>query len=133
MNTKYMIFTGLIVLGSFTASAQKRNPPDPDAMAKRTVERMSLQLSLDKPAQDSLTIIYKDFYTQMEKSFKDGDREALKPLAEKRDERIKKILSPEQYAKYVKESEKRRTMQPERPRGPEKAGDKGEKFEEPHQ
>lgn len=133
MNTKYMIFTGLIVLGSFAAIAQKHNPPDPDAMAKRTVERMSLQLSLDKPAQDSLTIIYKDFYTQMEKSLKTGDRETLKPLAEKRDERIKKILSPEQYAKYLKDTEKRRSMRPERPQGPEKGGEKGEKPEEPHQ
>lgn len=133
MNTKYMIFTGLIVFGSFAASAQKRNPPDPDAMAKRTVERMTVLLSLDKPVQDSLTTIYKDFYAQMEKSFKDGDRGALKPLAEKRDERIKKILSPEQYAKYLKDNEKRRAMRPERPQGPGNDGGKGEKLEEPHQ
>jgi Spy/CpxP family protein refolding chaperone len=133
MNAKCLITIGLMFAGSFATMAQKHTPPDPEAMAKRTVERMTQQLTLDKPAQDSLTAIYKDFYVQMDQRIKNGDREALKPLSVKRDERIKKVLTPEQYAKYLKETEKRRAMRPERPKGQGNDGEKGERREEPHQ
>jgi hypothetical protein len=90
-------------------------------MTKRAVDRMTQELKLEKPAQDSLTVIYKDFYTEMAKSYESNDRAKFKELSEKRDEKIKKILTPEQYAKF-KELKGKKPQRP-RPDGEKPEGD----------
>ncbi len=102
----------LLMLASGVVLAQRPQKPDPDAMTKRAVDRMTQELKLEKPAQDSLTVIYKDFYTEMAKSYESNDRAKFKELSEKRDEKIKKILTPEQNAKFKELKGKK----PQRPR-----------------
>jgi hypothetical protein len=75
---------------------------DPMEMAKKTVSKISEEITLQFVQQDSLTAIFTKFYSEMGKSRESGDYSAVKQLKSDRDAKVKAMLTPANYELYVK-------------------------------
>lgn len=111
------ITAGMALLMSSQLMAQDgpRQPlPVPERVA-RTIERLQPELNLTETQVKSITPIYTDYYTEMDKLRVGGERptpEARQKLIDTRDEKLKKILSEEQMNKLKELEEQMRQRRP---------------------
>lgn len=82
---------------------------------KATIERLTTELSLNKDQQTKLDSVFTNSYKQMEKMRADAqasgnrpDREAFQKMGTERDEKVKAILTEDQFKKYKEAQEKMR-------------------------
>jgi|GEM_PF-1571133 hypothetical protein len=72
------------------------------AMAKNTVSNISEEITLQFAQQDSLTVIFTNFYTAVSNNYETGDSSTMKQLKSDRDAKVKLLLSPKNYELYLK-------------------------------
>lgn len=91
---------------------------------KATIERLTTELSLNKDQQTKLDSVFTSSYKQMEKMRADAqasgnrpDREAFQKMSTERDEKVKGILTEDQFKKYKEAQEKMRQNGGNRGRG----------------
>lgn len=109
---------------AFMVSAQRPGGRGMSAeeRAKR-YEELKKELSLNDQQVDSLKAIDQEFFTKMrdvrEKNGNDREknREEMRSLMDKRGERVKTVLTDEQYTKYQKIESERRQRGPGRQGG----------------
>ncbi len=102
-------------------------PPSAEERVKHVSERMEKELKLTAAQKDKLAAAYKDFFAEIEKQrSKDGkpqppppppppvSKEVADKLSKVRDEKIKSVLSADQFKKYA---EIEKTMRPPMPPG----------------
>lgn len=100
----------VILIGSISLKAQRPDRPnmDPKEMANRTVSELTQQVKLSPAVQDSLKVAFVAFYDDMRKERESGNRPDREKFEVKRDTRIKKFLTDDQYKAYQKFMEERR-------------------------
>ena len=103
-----------------------RKPPSPEERVKRVSEKMEKELKLTAAQKSKLAAAYKDFFIEIENQrAKEGkpatppppppvNKEVADKLSKVRDEKIKSVLSAEQFKKYT---EIEKTMRPPIPPG----------------
>jgi periplasmic protein CpxP/Spy len=116
--------TGLVLLAllAFTVVtfAQNRGSGnfDPKEMAKRQTEQLTEELDLNKDQQKKVLELNEKYSEKMSAMFQDmrsggGDREAMREkmgkMREEQNKEMKKILTEDQYKKYEKYLEERRS------------------------
>lgn len=112
MKKVMMLVAMVIMMVAVDASAQQRGPGQRGRMleqnAQQQIERMVKKLDLSKQQADQLEHLYDERAKQMESARKQckGDREAMRRQMEQTnlafENRMKGILSPEQYKDYEK-------------------------------
>jgi Skp family chaperone for outer membrane proteins len=114
---KFLVF-GCMFMFAFMASAQNRGSGrGPGDMEKR-YEELKKNLNLNDQQVDSLKVIDQEFFTKMreqrEKKGNDREkgREEMRKMGEQRDERVKTILTEEQFTKYKELENQRRQRGP---------------------
>lgn len=82
---------------------------------KATIERLTTELSLNKDQQTKLDSVFTNSYKAMEKMRADAqasgtrpDREVFQKFNTERDEKVKGILTEDQFKKYKEAQEKMR-------------------------
>jgi periplasmic protein CpxP/Spy len=82
---------------------------------KATIERLTTELSLNKDQQTKLDSVFTNSYKAMEKMRADAqasgnrpDREVFQKMSTERDEKVKAILTEDQFKKYKEAQEKMR-------------------------
>lgn len=115
---KKILVLGCLFMFAFMVSAQNRGGGQgPGDMDKR-YEELKKKLSLNDQQVDSLKVIDQEFFTKMrEQREKNGGdrekgREEMKKMGEQRDERVKTILTDEQFTKYKEMENQRRQRGP---------------------
>jgi periplasmic protein CpxP/Spy len=116
--------TGLVLLAllAFTVVtvAQNRGSGnfDPKEMAKRQTEQLTEELDLNKDQQKKVLELNEKYSEKMSAMFQDmrsggGDREAMREkmgkMREEQNKEMKKLLTEDQYKKYEKYLEERRS------------------------
>jgi hypothetical protein len=83
------------------------NPPSAEERMKKTEANVIKPLGLNTSQNEVVTKAYKDFYTEMDAMMKTQgnasgppDKSKTEPLRQKRDDKIKQVLTAEQYKKY---------------------------------
>ncbi|MCK7556415.1 hypothetical protein MKQ70_15885 [Chitinophaga sedimenti] len=112
-NKIIMMFMGLLLAGSFTASAQGPGGQRRTAeeRTKMQLDRMKEQLTLSAEQVTKLDTILLNNNKEMDKVFQSGqrpDRETMQKNREALNEKIKGVLTEEQYKKYQEEQAKMR-------------------------
>ena len=112
----FILFAG-VTLAHAQGNFQRRSPEE---RAKRVVDTLTTVFKLDKTHADQTDSVFVNFYRdadKMRESMQGGnfDREAFTKLMSDRDEKLKKVLSPEQFKKYKDEIEP--AMRPQRRQG----------------
>lgn len=80
-------------------------PPSAEEMVEKLMTDLSKEITLTDAEKSSLEEIFTDFHTEMEKMHKSGsrpDRSAMEKLESERDEKVKEVLSEENYEAYAK-------------------------------
>lgn len=97
----------------------KANPPSNEERLKTVQEKIIKPLSLNTTQSQTVNQAYKDFYTAVDnlrKARKDPqerlDKSKIQPLVKARDDKINKVLTKEQFAKYL---EVEKSLRPGRP------------------
>lgn len=90
------------------AQKEKSGPPSPDERMRQVEEKICKPLSLSAAPLEEVKKAFSVFYTEMDKLVKsEDDRQAppdkskVEPLEKARDEKIKQVLSDEQFKKYL--------------------------------
>ncbi|MGN6510557.1 MAG: hypothetical protein ACTHLD_13935 [Chitinophaga sp.] len=90
-------------------NGQRRTPEE---RAKMTVERLTKQLQLNNDQAVKLGTVYTEFYKDMQKKREEAqaggnrmDREAFQKMGNERDEKVKTVLTEEQFKKYKEQME----------------------------
>jgi len=83
------------------------NPPSAEERMKTTEAKVIKPLGLNASQNEVVTKAYKDFYTDVDAIAKTQgnqqgppDKSKVEPLRQKRDDRIKQVLTADQYKKY---------------------------------
>ena len=108
---KKIFIVSFMFLFAFVVSAQNRGGRGfSEADMEKRYEGMTKELHLNTQQLDSVKAIDKEFFAEVHKARESSgsNREAWRVLGEKRNERIKAVLTDEQYAGYQKMEEKRR-------------------------
>lgn len=119
---KKILIASCLFMFALVVSAQNRGGGPGGDMTKR-YEEMKKELSLNDQQVDSLKVIDQEFFTKMrEQREKNGDdrekgREEMQKMSEQRNERVKKILTDEQFTKYQEMESQRRQRGGGRPDG----------------
>ncbi|UYQ94364.1 hypothetical protein MKQ68_04580 [Chitinophaga horti] len=114
MKNKIMLFLGLLIAG-FVTTASAQGPGGQRRTAeertKMQLDRMKEQLSLTQDQVTKLDTILLNNNKEMDKIFQSGqrpDRETMQKNREAQNEKIKAVLTEEQYKKYQEEQQKMR-------------------------
>nr|WP_321406306.1 DUF4890 domain-containing protein [uncultured Carboxylicivirga sp.] len=109
---KKLILSAFLTI--FIASAsQAQNRPSPEERVKQQTEQMAKDLNLTEKQKEQVTELNKKFGEKMKKMRDEnqGDREkmreAMGAMRTERNTELKKILTDEQYKKYLELEEKR--------------------------
>lgn len=115
----------LLMLASTWLQAQRPNgpKPEPKEMAQQIASELSEELQLSFVVQDSIAATFTSFYTGMRQQQGSRDRKVVLALVSDRDAKVKTFLTDEQYKKYVKFMEKKRSER-RSPKG--KNGERGQ-------
>jgi len=99
-----------LFLGVVGVKAQMHEPPkfDPKEMASRTVNELSEKIKISATVQDSLKNTFINFFEEMDKGRKSGERPDMMKMEGKRDAKVKKFLTDEQYKVYQNFMEEKR-------------------------
>ena len=117
---KKQFITAALVLFVIVTKSQPPNPPKPPSIEERlrkTNEVLKNDVQVTTAQQTKLQTVFKDFFTQADKVHKNHPpppppppdpkvKEAMDKLVKDRDEKIKAILTEEQFKKF-KEAEKK--------------------------
>jgi hypothetical protein len=109
---KILIVVAILCFGFITnSSAQGRpgNPPSSEEILKRTMKELTKKIDFTEDEELSIKEIFTEFFENMDEMHKSGsrpDRTKMDELVNKRDEKVKIILSDEKYKKYSKIMEK---------------------------
>ena len=126
----------LLILGIIKAQpgqdGKPPKPPTPEERLKHVDEALNKELTLTTTQKEKVLAAYKAFFADIEKNkSKDGkqpppppppppvSKEVADKLSAERDAKIKAILTPEQYKKYV---EVAKTLRPKHPGMPGEGG-----------
>lgn len=110
----FMLFAGTMAVNAQDAP-QRRTAEE---RAKAAMEKVTPALQLDKTQEARTDSVFLDYYKAMDKlreSMQPGtppDRSVFEKVATDRDERLKKIFSPEQFQKFKADVEA--TLRPQR-------------------
>ena len=84
------------------------NPPSAEERMKNVETAIIKPLGLNTTQNDAVTKAYRDFFTDVEALMKSQnnaagppDRSKIEPYKQKRDDKIKQVLSADQYKKYL--------------------------------
>jgi hypothetical protein len=93
---------------------QDRQPMPVAERVNRTIERLKPELSLTDEQAKDLNPVYTEFYTEMDKARQGGNPtpETRQKIMASRDEKLKKILSEEQFKKLKELEEQMRQRRP---------------------
>ncbi|MBO9151565.1 hypothetical protein ACFOTA_05065 [Chitinophaga sp. GCM10012297] len=90
-------------------NGQRRTPEE---RVKMTVERLTTELQLNKEQAVKLDTVFTKFYKDMQKMREEAqagggrmDREAFQKLGGERDEKVKTVLTDDQFKKYKEQME----------------------------
>lgn len=99
-----------LFLGVVGVKAQMHEPQkfDPKEMASRTVSELGEKIKISTPVQDSLKNTLIKFFEEMDKGRKSGERPDMMKMEEKRDAKVKKFLTEEQFKVYQSFMEEKR-------------------------
>ena len=127
---KSIVVAAIFTLITNTAEAQKETRErkgdhkkeafDPNKMAERQTERLSEELSLNEATKLKVAEINKEYskkmakVAQVERERREKEREKLKSIHKEREDKLKKVLSKEEYAKYEKMKDSRKSQMVER-------------------
>ncbi|MCU4163686.1 Spy/CpxP family protein refolding chaperone [Carboxylicivirga caseinilyticus] len=107
-----------LILGAFltifiASASQAQNRPSPEERVKQQTEQMAKDLNLTEKQKEQVTELNKKFGEKMKKMRDENQgnrekmREAMGELRTERNTELKKILTDEQYKKYLELEEKR--------------------------
>lgn len=101
----------LLMLASAWLQAQRPNglKPEPKEMAQQIASELSEELQLSFAVQDSIATTFTSFYSDMRQQQGSRDRKVVLALVSDLDAKVKTFLTDEQYKKYVKFMEKKRS------------------------
>ena len=108
MKIKILFLSVFVFAAGMMAQAQRRTVEE---RVKRVTDTLTSVFKLEKTAQDQAGVVFTDFYKASDKlreSLPQGerpDRAQMEALATERDEKLKKILTEEQFKKYKDEIE----------------------------
>jgi hypothetical protein len=77
--------------------------PSAKEMAEKTVTELTEEITLTAEEKSSIENIFIDFFTEMDEIHESGsrpDRSKIEKLENERDEKVKKIISGEEYDVY---------------------------------
>ena len=128
---KQMITAGLLLFMTDTRAQQPPPPPGIEERLKHSSELLQKEIQPNAAQQAQLDAAFKIFFIAMDKLHKENPpppppppdpkvKEAMDKLVKERDDKIKKVLTDEQFKKY-KEAEKK--LHPPKPRRPENKND----------
>lgn len=100
-------FSLLLSAGLYAQQGRGREH-NPEQRIQRMVEHLSDSLALEPAQQDSMVAIFSDFHKEMQQNRANRHREQMKAAVESRNERIKEVLTEEQYAQFEKLRKERR-------------------------
>lgn len=128
-----LVVVAMLLIAGFAQAQPDQNgrppkPPTPEERLKHVSEELNKQLSLTAAQKEKILAAYKVFFADMEKNkSKDAKQQPPPPppppvskeiadkLSAERDAKVKAVLTPEQYKKYV---EIEKTMRPKHPGKP---------------
>ena len=106
-----MLFVMLLLAGAIMAQGQGFQRRTVEERVKRVVDTLTTVFKLDKSVQDQTNVLFTDYYKASDK-LREGlaegerpDRTQMEKLSSDRDERLKKVLSEEQFKKFKDEIE----------------------------
>jgi Skp family chaperone for outer membrane proteins len=104
-------FSMVCLVTALSAQPRGQRPaPDPADRAQRIAAHLTSQLQLNNQQAKKVEESFLTHFQEKEKLATNGQRpdpEAMKALREKQDEKLKSILSKDQYAKYIQLREDR--------------------------
>lgn len=121
---KRIFVVGFMLMFAFVVAAQERGRGMSEEDRAKRYEQLKTDLGLNDQQVDSLKAIDTAFFTKMreQREKSGGDRDAMRAdmqkMNEERNERVKAILSEEQYKKYVEAESQRRQRGPGGSGGP---------------
>lgn len=108
----FLLAVNISVFAQQGGQGQRRSVEE---RVKATIERLTTELSLNKDQQTKLDSVFTNSYKSMEKMRADAqasgnrpDRDAFQKLNTERDEKVKGILTDDQFKKYKEAQEKMR-------------------------
>ena len=128
---KQMITAGLLLFMIVTRAQQPPEPPSIEDRLKHSSELLQKEVQPSAAQQSQIDAAFKIFFIAMDKLHKENPpppppppdpkvKEAMDKLVKERDDKIKTVLTEEQFKKY-KEAEKK--LHPPKPGGPENKND----------
>ncbi|MDI9364370.1 MAG: hypothetical protein QM541_05430 [Flavobacterium sp.] len=129
MKKQIIFLAAMLLIAGFAQAQPSQNgrppkPPTPEERLKHVSEELNKQLTLTAVQKEKILAAYKAFFASMEKNkTKDAkqppppppppvSKEIADKLSAERDAKVKAVLTPEQYKKYV---EIEKTMRPKHP------------------
>jgi hypothetical protein len=119
MKSKIILAAIFAVSSLTTVIAQDRQPVPVEERVKKTIERLKPELTLTEQQEKDLAPVYTDYYNAMTKLREADTRpspEDRKKLTDDRDEKLKKVLSEDQFKK-LKGQEEKMMQERRRPQG----------------
>ena len=113
MKLRILFISALFLAGSVMVQAQEQGfqRRTVEERAKRVVDTLTTLFKLEKNIQDQTSAVFTDYYKGTDKlreGLADGerpDRTQIDKLVTERDEKLKKILTEDQFKKYKDEVE----------------------------
>ena len=120
MKKHFIFILVLFIGGASIANAQQGNRPmrSPEERAKRVVDTLTTVFKLDKTHSDQVDSVFLNYYKDADKMREAAqasgnfDRDAFMKMTSDRDEKLKKVLTDDQYKKFKDEIEP--AMRPQR-------------------
>jgi hypothetical protein len=119
MKKHFIFILVLLIGGAGIANAQGNRPMrSPEEATKRVVDTLTTVFKLDKSHADQVDSVFLNFYKDAAKMREAAqasgnfDRDAFMKLASDRDEKLKKVLTDDQFKKFKDEIEP--AMRPQR-------------------
>ena len=123
----FLLLTSGFVMAQQNDGNRPHKPPTVEERLKRITAELNKYPDLTTAQKETIEAAYKTFFADMDKNISKDftppppppppvKKEVADKLSAERDAKIKEVLTPEQYAKYL---EVERTMRPKRPCGDE--------------
>jgi len=123
----------IFAAGISFAQPQPPHKPNDAERLKHVTNKLEKELTLSAVQKEKVTAAYKAFFSEMEKNKNNAGkpteppppppppvkREIVEKLAKQRDESIQKVLTNEQYKKYIEVEKKMRPSKPPMPQQPD--------------
>jgi hypothetical protein len=111
MKIKFLFVCVLVMAGVLTSHAQGFQRRTVEERTKRVIDTLTSLFKFDKSVQDQASVVFSDYYSATDKlraGLPDGerpDRAQMEKLSAERDEKLKKVLTEDQFKKFKDEIE----------------------------